>query len=158
MTRKKPWNRIDAPVYSVSSFNETKNNMNICTYVTAISMHPKRFVVGIYKNTCTLTNVMMHPKFILQLLSFNQYRLVNLLGKSSGTSIDKITKLKAPLMMWNEFHVLQEACALIHLSVIEWIDAGDHWATICEVIAYKNMNDTLPLTLNDLRLKKIIRG
>ncbi len=158
MTRKKPWNRIDGPVYSVSSYRENNNNMNICTYVTALSMQPKRFVVGIYKNTCTLKNVMAHPSFILQLLSSNQYTLVKLLGKTSGNSHDKIAMLKAPLIKRNEFHVLQEACAFIHLVVLEWIDVGDHWATICEVISYKNLNEERPLTLDILRSKKIIRA
>ena len=39
---KKPWNRINIPVYSVSSKYGEKQNMHICTYVSAVSMQPKR--------------------------------------------------------------------------------------------------------------------
>ena len=39
---KRPWNIIDSPIYSLQSVDEEgKINMNICTYVTAVSMKPK---------------------------------------------------------------------------------------------------------------------
>ncbi len=158
MTRKKPWNRIDAPVYSISTYNEVKNNMNICTYVTAISMHPKNFIVGIYKNTCTLYNVQLYPKFVLQLLSEKQYNLIKLLGKTTGMNSNKISKIKAKLIKWNEFDILEDAIAIIEMEVSEWIDAGDHWAVLCSVKSYKNLNDHEPLMLSTLRSKNIIRA
>jgi len=52
--RKKPWNRTDHPVYSISSTDGKENNMHIISYVTAISMQPKRYVVGVYEGTKTL--------------------------------------------------------------------------------------------------------
>jgi len=158
MTRKKPWNRIDVPVYSVSSYNETKNNMNICTYVTAISMHPKKFIVGIYKNTCTLYNVQLYPKFVLQLLSEKQFNLIKLLGKTTGLNSDKISRIKTKLIKWKEFDILKDAIAIIEMEAIEWMDAGDHWAVLCSVTSYKNLNDLEPLMLSTLRSKKIIRA
>ena len=39
---KRPWNIIDLPVYSLLSNDVNGNiNMNICTYVSAVSMKPK---------------------------------------------------------------------------------------------------------------------
>ncbi len=39
--RKRPWNLIDVPVYSLVTRNGDETNMNLCTYVTAIAK-PKR--------------------------------------------------------------------------------------------------------------------
>ena len=83
MTRKKPWNRINLPVYSISSRFDTAYNMNICTYTSAVSMQPKQIMVAIYNDTKTLEIVDNSLKFVLQLLSAEQYRMVNLLGKKA---------------------------------------------------------------------------
>ena len=42
---RRPWNRVDLPVYSVSSRLNDQHNMHICTYVSAVSMEPKRYMV-----------------------------------------------------------------------------------------------------------------
>ena len=46
--RVKPWNRVDGPIYSLSTAAHGKGNLNICSYVTPISMKPKRYIVGVY--------------------------------------------------------------------------------------------------------------
>ena len=91
--RKKPWNRVNLPVYSISSKTETNQNMHIITYASQISMQPKRFICGIYHNTLTLENIEYNGEFVLQLMHASQYRLVDLLGKKSGKSINKISRL-----------------------------------------------------------------
>ncbi|MCX6293012.1 MAG: flavin reductase, partial [Sphingobacteriales bacterium] len=88
--KKKPWNRVDLPVYSISSKGAEFDNMNIITYATAVSMKPKRFICAVYKNTKTLENVRLNGQFVLQILSNTQYALVRLLGKQSGNKINKI--------------------------------------------------------------------
>jgi len=93
MTRKKPWNRINLPVYSRSSRFGDTYYMNICTYTSAVSMQPKQIMVAIYNDTKTLEIVNKSPKFVLQLLAAEQYRMVDLLGKKSGKNIDKISRL-----------------------------------------------------------------
>ena len=51
---KRPWNIVDHAVYSLVSYdNENNINMNICTYVSAISMKPKVFMIAIYYGTKT---------------------------------------------------------------------------------------------------------
>jgi len=159
MTRKKPWNRVNLPVYSISSGNEEQNNMNIITYVTAISMQPKRFICGIYHGTKTLENVESSGSFVLQLLSDQQVNLVNLLGKQTGRTVPKIQRLqkRKELMMWNEFPVLKNALALMKMKVVESMEGGDHKVFLCDVVDYINLNEGEVLTLDHLREKKLIR-
>ncbi|MBX2946049.1 MAG: flavin reductase family protein [Cyclobacteriaceae bacterium] len=154
--RKKPWNRVDQPVYSIASKAGDQANMNICSYVTPVSMKPKRFIVALYKNTLTLELVRKNPEFILQYLTRDQHRLINLLGKKSGHAIDKISRLKNQVTVYNDFVVLKDCLAYAHLKAVAWLDGGDHWCTLCDVVAYKNIQEAVPLTLNYLRDKKII--
>ncbi len=159
MIRKKPWNRVNLPVYSISSKSVENKNMHIITYVSQISMQPKRFICSIYQGTQTLLNVETSGEFVLQLLADNQYRLVDLLGKKSGKVIDKISRLKKrnELIEWNDFYVLKNCLAVMHLSVISSFEGGDHKGFICDVVAYKNLNEGVALTLDTLREKKLIR-
>jgi len=159
-TRKKPWNRVNLPVYSICSTDGRGYfNMNIATYVTAISMKPKRFICGIYHGTQTLSLVKKHPHFVLQLLSDRQYRLVDLLGKKSGVDIDKCEQLakRGITTLWNGFTVLEDALAVMELKVIDQMKGGDHDCFLCELVAWKNLNDGNPLTLDLLRDKKLVR-
>lgn len=163
MIRKKPWNRIDLPVYSISSKDDKGNsNMHIITYAQAVSMQPKQFICAIYYGTKTLELVEANPHFVLQLLSANQYRLIDLLGKKSGKSINKIERLNKRnlLTKWNGFYILKEALAVMEIKAEALITKGkqpDHKLFLCNVIAYKNMNAGNALTLDILREKKMIR-
>ena len=156
---KRPWNRINLPVYSISSKAGKNANMHIITYASQISMQPKRFVCGIYHGTQTLENVTQQGEFILQLLSANQYRLVDLLGKKSGRQIDKIARLKKrnELAEWNGYPVLKNCLAVLQLKVISTFEGGDHKGFVCDVIVYKNLNEGEALTLDTLREHKLIR-
>jgi flavin reductase (DIM6/NTAB) family NADH-FMN oxidoreductase RutF len=158
MTRKKPWNRINLPVYSISSRNNSKANMHIITYATAVSMQPKRFICGIYHGTQTLANVEAVGEFVLQLLSDQQYRLVDLLGKKSGKQIDKISRLQKrnELTEWNGYPILKNCLAVMQMKVINSFDGGDHKCFLCDVVAYKNLNDGTALSLDTLREHKMI--
>lgn len=159
MTGKKPWNRITVPVYSISSMHGNEQNMHIITYVTAISMQPKRFICGIYLGTKTLELVQQSGEFVLQLLAEHQVNLVNLLGKQSGNQIDKLSRLekRQALMIWKDFSVLKDALAVIKLKVIHHFEAGDHVAFLCEMTDYKNLQEGTALNLDHLRAKKMIR-
>lgn len=156
---KKPWNRINIPVYSVSSQNGEKHNMHICTYVSAVSMQPKRFMVALFKGSLTLEMVEKNRHFVLQLLEEKQFRLVDLLGRKSGRNIDKVALLKNRKIIteWKKFIVLQDALAWMELTVISSIDAGDHVMMLCDLTAAKNVRVGNPLTLDTLREKKLIR-
>ncbi len=159
MIKKKPWNRINLPVYSISSKDGDHYNMNICTYVSAVSMQPKRMMVAIYQNTKTLEFVNNNPHFVLQILAKNQYRLVDLLGKKSGYIVDKINRLEKRKLLtkWNDFKILREAIAVMELKVTDTMDGGDHKIFLCDMAAYINLNDGIALMLDDLRQHNLIR-
>ncbi|MBA4196489.1 MAG: hypothetical protein C0459_02940 [Chitinophaga sp.] len=165
MSRKKPWNLVSLPVYSISSKNADGNtNMNIITYANAVSMQPKQFVCAIYHNTQTLFNVQLNAHFVLQILAEQQYRLIDLLGKKSGKQINKAERLhkRNLLMEWKGFEVLKDCVAVMEMKVQPLqIQAGqalpDHQLYLCDVISYKNLNESKPLTLDILRNKKLIR-
>ena len=158
MIRKKPWNRVNLPVYSVSSKGK-KPNMHICTYVSAVSMQPKRMMVALYHGTQTLENVEMTGEFVLQLLARNQYNLVNQLGKISGKNIDKISRLQKRKLLseWEGYPVLKDALALMKLKVCNEMEGGDHRMYLCDVVAYKNLNEGEALTTGILGEKGVIR-
>jgi flavin reductase (DIM6/NTAB) family NADH-FMN oxidoreductase RutF len=98
-------------------------------------------------------------EFVLQLLADKQYRLVNLLGKKSGKLINKISRLQKrnEIIAWNDFYVLKNCLAVIHLKAISHFEGGDHEMFLCDVVAYKNLNEGAVLTLDSLREKKLIR-
>jgi flavin reductase (DIM6/NTAB) family NADH-FMN oxidoreductase RutF len=169
---KKPWNIPDLPVYSIATQRDGQVNMNICTYVSAVSMTPKRYAVAIYYNTQTLENVLQNGEFVLQLLSDQQAPAVRNFGQKSGKSFDKhgflqrkntpktgatITEETYELHPWNSFQVLKHAVALIHLKVIQHHSAGDHELFLCDVVGYKVQNTQNPLTINKLRELKLVR-
>jgi len=168
MTRKKPWNRVNLPVYSISSktIDGLNQNMHIITYAQAVSMQPKMFVCGIYHHTKTLENVEQNPHFVLQILAEHQYNLVDLLGKKSGHTINKINRLtkRNLLMDWKGFPVLKECIAVMEMNAVKLItneaDKGlqpDHSLYLCKVISYQNFNEGNPLTLDILREKQLVR-
>ncbi|MEO7766412.1 MAG: flavin reductase [Ferruginibacter sp.] len=159
MIRKKPWNRVNLLVYSISSKTTDNRNMHILTYASQISMQPKRFICGIYLGTQPFLDVEASAEFVLQLLADTQYRLVDLLGKKSGKTIDKISRLQKrnELMDWNNCYVLKNCLAVMQLKVISSFDGGDHKGFLCDLVAYKNLNDGNEITLNTLREKKLIR-
>jgi flavin reductase (DIM6/NTAB) family NADH-FMN oxidoreductase RutF len=167
---KRPWNLINVPVYSVSSRNNGITNMNICTYVSAVSMEPKRYMVAVYHNTQTIENIQDRSVFVLQLLAESQYGLVRNFGQKSGKLFDKqgfinrknqakIAEKENPyaIVFWNNFEVLLNAVSLILLKPIEIIPAGDHDMYLCDVVSFENLNDSPILTLDVLRQKKLIR-
>jgi len=155
---RKPWNRPDLPVYSASTIGLQGGNMNICTYVIAVSMTPKRMAVAFYKGTLSLENAQHFPHFILQLLAADQYKLVRLLGQKSGRTTDKLSKLTNVTSDYRGFYCLDNAAARMACDIIEWVDAGDHMLAICDVVSYANLRDTDLLTTGLLRAKKIIRA
>jgi len=156
--RKKPWNRVNLPVYSVSSLG-VKPNMHICTYVSAVSMQPKRIMVAIYHGTQTIENLEKQDHFVLQILGSEQYNLVNLLGKQSGKKIDKIGRLEKRKLLeeWEGFPILSQALSVMKLKVCNQMEGGDHRLYLCDVEAYKNLNEGIALTTNILGEKGIIR-
>lgn len=155
---RRPWNAVDFPVYSLATKSDDMANMNICTYVSPISMQPKLYAIAIYENTKTLENAINSDKAVLQFLSHSQKKWVNLLGKKSGFKIDKISKIQQfdAIETWNGFDVLTNCFALLLLQKKSYSQQGDHHLFIYEGIQTKNMQKESPLMFQTLIDEKII--
>lgn len=158
---KKAWNIPSLPVYSLVTKGKQSFNMNICTYVSAVSLTPKRYAIAVYKGTLSLEYIQSSYEIVLQLLHRDQYGLVKTLGQKSGFKFDKINYLnkKEMLEYWEELPVLKNAMSWIKLKTIDSIDAGDHILFLCDVLKTKTKNDCreMVLTTGFLSNKKIIR-
>lgn len=132
--------------------------MNICTYVTAVSMKPKRYMVAVYHNTQSLDNIIKSKIAVLQLLGKQHLSLVNTLGKKSGRYYDKETYLskKKLLRGWKDKNVLTNCAGLMEVEKIWSKNAGDHTMFLFDVKDYQSNHESV-LMLNDLREKKVVR-
>ena len=155
---RRPWNIIDAPVYSLATYAGGNVNMNICTYVTAISLKPKMYAIAIYHPTKTLQNLTTEDTAILQLLSTSQMNLVKPLGKKTGLQYNKqqFLERKSQLTAWQHCRVLKNASAYILLKKISRQTTGDHELFCFEVEKYKTLSEDNMLMFQDLVTKGII--
>jgi flavin reductase (DIM6/NTAB) family NADH-FMN oxidoreductase RutF len=127
--------------------------MNICTYVSAISLKPKQYMVAVYRNTKTLDNLLSGSTAVLQLLHRSQSGLVNVLGKKSGKNLDKQKYLerKKVLTNWNGFRVLSDSCAWLELKSLGHVETGgDHLIFYFDLVRFKTNSDKSCLTVNRL--------
>lgn len=155
--RVKPWNRVDGPVYSLSTTHAGRGNLNICSYVTPISLKPKRFIIGVYKHTKTLENLEANPVGLLNYLSADHADLIALLGKKTGHKVDKVKALGDRLEHASDgLYKIVGSLAVLHLMFLQRIDCGDHWAWLADVDKYENIAAGKFLTLDELKRKKII--
>jgi flavin reductase (DIM6/NTAB) family NADH-FMN oxidoreductase RutF len=92
-------------------------------------------------------------------LAESQYRLIPLLGQKSGKKIDKIARLEKRSLIseWQGFKILKEALAVMELKIINSFAGGDHQLFLCELVAYKNLNEGEALSLDTLRAHQLIR-
>ncbi len=155
--RIKPWNRVDGPVYSLSTTHAGRGNLNICSYVTAISMKPKRFIIGVYKDTKTLENLEANPIGLLNYLAVEHANLVGLLGKKTGHKVDKIKALGDRVEHAGDgLFKIMGSLAILRLKFLNRIDCGDHWAWLADVENYENISKGTFLTLDELKRQKLI--
>lgn len=155
---KRPWNLSNIPIYSIATYEGEKLNMNICTYVSAVSMNPKRYMVAVYHPTQSLQNLHNSTTALLQLLGRQHLSLVTTLGKKSGRQYDKeaYLKKKGVLEVWNDKRVLTNCAALMEVEKIWSKDAGDHTMFLFDVTRFKTNHGNV-LMLDDLREKKLVR-
>lgn len=157
---KRPWNRTDTAVYSLATKSDYLN-MNICTYVQAISMQPKLFMIALEYNSATEQNFRSTNKGVLQLLSSEQLHLIKKLGFISGVDEYKLKAIENTLANEHNFYTeyLADASAILNVTVESITETpGDHAVFICNVTKWKNLHETPPMQLQQLREAKIIRG
>ena len=157
---KRPWNIINPPIYSLVTYDETDNlNMNICSYVSAVSLKPKLYSIAIDYSTKTYENLKLNSSVVLQLLSKSQLKIIRKLGKTSGHLFNKEKYLKSKDMLdnWRKNIVLKNTCALIELKKNNEINIeGDHAIFTFSVLKYTTLSEDRILTFRDLIDNKII--
>lgn len=158
---KRPWNIISPTVYSLVSYDSNnKLNMNICTYVSAISMQPKMYSVAIDYNTLSYQNLKESSEpVVLQLLSLENSKVVRKLGKSSGfkTNKEEYLRKKDLLSTYKNYQILKNINGLVVLKKIKVIeDVGDHALFLFDVVGYKTFSEKACLNFQDLVDQKII--
>lgn len=137
------WNYINYQVYSLSTIDpEGVGNMNICTYVSAYSMDPKKFMIAVYKNTKTLDNLKIGNKAILQVLSSANIVQVRRFGYKSGREQNKLKGLEKILEWQDNIPYLTNSFGIIFLTLEKLIvDNGDHEIGIFVVNSQKVLNE-----------------
>jgi flavin reductase (DIM6/NTAB) family NADH-FMN oxidoreductase RutF len=157
---RKLWNHAPYPIWSLSTLDNTGTcNMNICSYVTPISMKPKEFIVGIYYNTQTFENISKTKHGLLQLLAKDQDHLVRQLGKKSSLKTNKMKKIlkEESVGTHNSYTYLQECIGYIELEFYKIIKtSGDHAIGIARMKSHTSLQNKQTLTLQDLQEKNII--
>ena len=79
---KRPWNIVNPAIYSLVSYDKNINlNMNICSYVSAVSLKPKLYMIAIDYSTKTYENLKQNSVVVLQLLSKSHIKIIRKLGK-----------------------------------------------------------------------------
>lgn len=159
--KRRPWNSVHEQVYSISSTNsEGIVNMNIATYVTPVTMTPKRYLIAVYRNTQTHKNLFnTYQPFLLQALTCSQISLVTTLGKKSGLHINKELYLKKKNILYKQYNsllYLTESYFTLSLVPETYINLGDHDLIIARVEKTIIQNDVPGLTTHDLQESGII--
>ena len=158
---RKIWNRPNQQVWSLATANASgQGNMNICTYVSAISMEPKIIMVAVYHNTQTLSNLTTSKRALLQLLSKELAPVVRVCGHLSGAKINKITRLEKRYQIkhLNSLPYFAAAAGYLELQVDRLISfRGDHNLAICSVLSSMNISDSKLLTTDYLRAEGLLR-
>mgnify|MGYP000591864966 FL=1 len=155
------WNRPAYPVWSLATLDaEGQGNMNICTYVTPVSLQPKLMLVSLYHHTRTLANVQATGRGVLQLLTVEQRSAVRTCGRQSGNDIDKLARLEAnhPIDFHQEMPYFKACAGFMELSFIDFVEVGaDHLLGVGRVAESRNLSDAEIMTTEYLKAHGIIR-
>ncbi|MFM2424147.1 MAG: hypothetical protein RLZZ70_538 [Candidatus Parcubacteria bacterium] len=160
---RKLWNRPNLPVWSLVTTDTTgTHNMNICTYVTSVSMEPKVQLVAVYNGTKTLENIVadLNAPVLLQLLTEELAPVVRICGQQSGKTIDKLTSLQKRYDI--SYHAgipyfTKAAGVMMLQDQILTNCGGDHQLLTGLVTWSKNLNDMPILTTDYLKDNKFTR-
>ncbi len=134
--------------------------MNICTYVTAVSMEPKFMLVAVYDNTQTAANLSVSPRALLQLLPESLAPVVRICGQQSGKDINKIARLKKRFALKEHQGLPYFADAAGFLELVfeqKYSVGGDHVLAVARVVTHKNLHDVPLLTTDYLKQHGYIR-
>ncbi|MGD9327995.1 MAG: flavin reductase [Cyclobacteriaceae bacterium] len=156
---RRPWNIAESQVYSLATYFEDRVNMNICTYVSVVSKNPRLYAMAIDYHSHTYSNLLENGKAVLQILSIQNMKVVNSLGKKSGNTFDKQKYLESNelLCTWKSFKVLKNAIAYLEVDVKKSLNiGGDHELFIFDIISSKTNSEKNILTFQELIEQRII--
>ena len=156
---RRPWNMINVPIYSLATYVDGEVNMNICSYVTAVSRKPKQYLVALEHGTKTLQNILRSEYAVLQLLQSDAQDLIKWLGMRSGHQVNKMERLEKNnrITSWKKYAVLKDAAAYLELRKLKSVDtAGDHSMLFFDVSRSRSITDNNILMWQDLIDNKII--
>ena len=110
------------------------------------------YAVAVYHHTKTWFNLHNTQSAVLQLLSKQQIKLVNVLGKKSGHTYNKQDYLqkKKLITTWQGFPVLTNTAALLLLNKKTVVTSGDHDLFLFEVHKFTTLQETDILTFSEL--------
>ena len=162
---RRPWNRVNQQVYSLSTCDSKGNiNMNIVTYATPVTLKPKSYVIAVYRGTKTHSNIFnkSNAHFLLQGLSSAQTKHIRALGQKSGLKYDKAKYLAKQNLQYYElknqsYGYLPDCGFVLLCKLTNSIKYGDHdliTADAVKIIA--DNKETELLTTQELIEKGII--
>lgn len=158
---RKIWNRPNQAIWSLSTVDtEGIGNMNICTYVNAVSMEPKFMMVALYHGTKTHENVVVTKRALLQLLTEDLALVTRVCGHTSGYQGNKIKRLqkKYEIHTSTGLPYFTGAAGYLELQLEKIVSVGgDHDLGIFSVVLHRNLNDTPLLTTEYLRTHGLLR-
>jgi flavin reductase (DIM6/NTAB) family NADH-FMN oxidoreductase RutF len=158
---RKIWNRPNQTIWSLSTVDEfDTGNMNICTYVSAVSMEPKLMMVAVYHGTKTHSNVVKTKRAALQLLSEELAPVTRICGRLSGNTINKISRLQKryEISLCNNLPYFEKGAGFMELTLQHLVPVGgDHDLAIFSVTSHKNLSDKPLLTTDYLHANKLLR-
>lgn len=134
--------------------------MNICTYMTAVSMEPKLIMVAVYHGTKTHANIVETGRAVLQLLSEELAPVTRILGHMSGNKLNKIIRLEKryDISYCNQIPYFEACAGYMELMLKQLLPVGgDHDLAIFSVTTSKNLHDKPILTTDYLRTKGLLR-
>uniref|UniRef100_A0A7S2V2S1 Flavin reductase like domain-containing protein n=1 Tax=Fibrocapsa japonica TaxID=94617 RepID=A0A7S2V2S1_9STRA len=151
---------LSVPVFSLATINPStkKTNMNIVTYACPVGTTTssaageegsgagageKRWVLSLYRGTLSHRNFMESGWGVLQVLTKKQTPVVNLLGKQTGSKVDKRELSKVMGFEWTPFkglrapydqvELMRGCAAYLTVKKIDRLDAGDHDVVFCHM-------------------------
>ncbi len=157
---RKLWNRPNMPVWSLSTADGETPNLNICTYVTSVSMDPKLMLIAVYTGTKTLSNLKNNKHCLLQLLPEELAPVVRVCGQTSGHTTHKVKRLakRYEFLQVDDLVYFAQAVGYMELQIESLREVGgDHVLAVARVVSAKNLSDAPILTTDYLKEHKYTR-
>lgn len=144
-------------VHSVTTVFEDKKNANIATWIMQSGMKGTFLSVALYKIDYTIELVRQSGILNVNLLSFEQQKLITKLGRKSGRQIDKFKNLPHAFDE-RGCPYLTEAIGYAVCQVHDTADSGDHEIFTCRILRQAILHpEKEPLTYRYLKEAGLIR-